>query len=293
MPNFTTADTVYDIKGAAMIRGIYTGASGMIAQQARLDTVSNNLANVDKTGFKKDLTLFKAFPDMLIRRLRESGLGITPAGSYDSMPYVGKLGTGVEVNEVYTDFAQGSLQRTENNFDLALEGQGFMTVQTERGERYTRNGSFTINQEGILMTHNGYPVMGENGIIRVQQNNFIVNERGEVIANAAIGPDELASMANNDWSQPVVVDRLKLVDFEHIRELKKEGDSLWRETEFSGPPLPPDSLKVVQGFLEKSNVNMVRELVDMIEVQRSFEANQKAVQAHDAELGRLINEVAR
>jgi flagellar basal-body rod protein FlgG len=276
-----------------MIRGIYTGASGMIAQQARLDTVSNNLANVDKTGFKKDLTLFKAFPDMLIRRLRESGLGITPAGSYDSMPYVGKLGTGVEVNEVYTDFAQGSLQRTENNFDLALEGQGFMTVQTERGERYTRNGSFTINQEGILMTHNGYPVMGENGIIRVQQNNFIVNERGEVIANAAIGPDELASMANNDWSQPVVVDRLKLVDFEHIRELKKEGDSLWRETEFSGPPLPPGNLKVVQGFLEKSNVNMVRELVDMIEVQRSFEANQKAVQAHDAELGRLINEVAR
>ncbi len=276
-----------------MIRGIYTGASGMIAQQARLDTVSNNLANVDKTGFKKDLTLFKAFPDMLIRRLRESGLGITPAGSYDSMPYVGKLGTGVEVNEVYTDFDQGSLQRTENNFDLALEGQGFMTVQTERGERYTRNGSFTINQEGVLMTHNGYPVMGENGIIRVQQNNFIVNERGEVIANAAIGPDELASMANNDWSQPVVVDRLKLVDFEHIRELKKEGDSLWRETEFSGPPLPPGNLKVVQGFLEKSNVNMVRELVDMIEVQRSYEANQKAVQAHDAELGRLINEVAR
>lgn len=276
-----------------MIRGIYTGASGMIAQQARLDTVSNNLANVDKTGFKKDLTLFKAFPDMLIRRLRESGLGVTPAGSYDSMPYVGKLGTGVEVNEVYTDFDQGSLQRTENNFDLALEGRGFMTVQTERGERYTRNGSFTINQEGILMTHNGYPVLGENGIIRVQQNNFIVNERGEVIANAALGPDELASMANNDWSQPVVVDRLRLVDFEHIRELKKEGDSLWRETEFSGPPLPPGNLKVIQGFLEKSNVNMVRELVDMIEVQRSYEANQKAVQAHDAELGRLINEVAR
>ncbi|MBN2077547.1 MAG: flagellar basal-body rod protein FlgF [Spirochaetes bacterium] len=276
-----------------MVRGIYTGASGMIAQQARLDTVSNNLANVDKTGFKKDLTLFKAFPDMLIRRLRESGLGITPAGSYDSMPYVGKLGTGVEVNEVYTDFEQGSLQRTENNFDLALEGRGFMTVQTERGERYTRSGAFTINQEGTLMTHNGYPVLGENGIIRVQQNNFIVNERGEVIANAAIGPGELASMANNDWSQPVVVDRLKLVDFEHVRELKKEGDSLWRETEFSGPPLPPENLKVIQGFLEKSNVNMVRELVDMIEVQRSYEANQKAVQAHDAELGRLINEVAR
>ncbi len=276
-----------------MLRGIYTGASGMIAQQARLDVVANNLANVDKTGFKKDLAIFKAFPDMLIRRLNESGLGVTPAGSYDTMPYVGKLGTGVEVNEVYTDFDQGSLQRTENNFDLALDGRGFLTVKTERGERYTRNGAFTINQDGILMTHNGYPVMGENGIIRVQQNNFIVNERGEILVNGAIDPNAVVGMTDNDWSQPVVLDRLKVVDFEKIRELKKEGDSLWKETEYSGPPLPPGEVKVIQGFLEKSNVNMVREMVDMIEVQRSYEANQKTVQTHDTELGRLINEVAR
>jgi flagellar basal-body rod protein FlgF len=276
-----------------MLRGIYTGASGMIAQQARLDVVSNNLANVDKTGFKKDLTIFKAFPDMLIRRLSDNGLGVTPAGSYDTMPYVGKLGTGVEVNEVYTDFDQGSLQRTENNFDLALEGRGFLTVQTERGERYTRNGSFTINQDGILMNHNGYPVIGEKGIIRVQHNNFIVNEQGEILVNGALDPNSVVGMADNDWSQPIVLDRLKLVDFEKIRELKKEGDSLWKETEYSGPPLPPGNLKVIQGFLEKSNVNMIREMVDMIEVQRSYEANQKAVQTHDTELGRLINEVAR
>ena len=276
-----------------MLRGIYTGASGMIAQQERMDTVANNLANVDKTGFKKDLAVFKAFPDMLIRRINDNGQGITPTGSYDTAPYVGKLGTGVEVNEVFTDFDQGSLQRTENNFDLALDGKGFFTVKTERGERYTRNGSFTINQDGILMTHTGYPVMGENGIIRVQQNNFTINERGEILVNQAIDPNDLASMANNDWSQPVVQDRLKLVDFEKIREIKKEGDSLWKETEFSGPPLPPENVKVVQGFLEKSNVNMIREMVDMIEVQRSYEANQKAVQAHDTELGRLISDVAR
>ncbi|OHD70448.1 MAG: flagellar basal-body rod protein FlgF [Spirochaetes bacterium RBG_16_49_21] len=276
-----------------MLRGIYTGASGMIAQQARLDVVANNLANVDKTGFKKDIAVFKAFPDMLIRRISDNGLGITPAGSYDTMPYVGKLGTGVEMNEVYTEFEQGSLQRTENSFDMALEGRGFFTVRTDRGERYTRNGSFTINHEGILMTHTGYPVMGENGLIRVQENNFIVNERGEIIVNRAIDPNDLASMANNDWSEPVVLDRMKLADFENIRELKKEGDSLWRDTEFSGPPLPPDNLKVIPGFIEKSNVNMIREMVDMIEVQRSYEANQKAVQTHDTELGRLINDVAR
>lgn len=278
-----------------MIRGLYIGASGMIAQDARMDVVANNLANVDQTGFKKDLTLFKSFPDMLLRRINDDGLGITPAGSYDNMPFVGKLCTGVEVNEVYTLFDQGSLQRTENNFDLALEGRGFFTVMTERGERYTRNGAFTLNQEGVIVNHNGYPLLGENGPIRVQQNNFMVNERGEVIVNAALSldPRDVVSMAGNNWEEPVVIDRLKLADFENIRELKKEGDSMYRETEYSGPPLPPAELKVVQGFLEKSNVNVIREMVDMIEVQRSYEANQKSMITHDQTLGKLINEVIR
>ncbi|HRX48050.1 MAG TPA: flagellar basal-body rod protein FlgF, partial [Spirochaetota bacterium] len=260
-----------------MLRGIYTGASGMLAQDARMDAIANNLANVDKTAYKKDIAVFKAFPDMIIRRINESGLGITPAGSYDTMPYVGKLGTGVELNEVFTNFDQGSLQRTENAFDLAIEGRGFFTVMTERGERYSRDGSFTINQEGILMTHNGNPVMGENGIIRVHHNNFIVNEHGEVVVNGDLSADprDVVSMSSNNWSNPIVIDRLKIVDFENIREIKKEGDSMYRETEYSGPPLPPGNFKVVQGFLEKSNVNIVREMVDMIEVQRSYEANQK------------------
>ncbi|MEW6526895.1 MAG: flagellar basal-body rod protein FlgF [Spirochaetota bacterium] len=278
-----------------MVRGLYTGASGMIAQEARLDAIANNLANVDKTAYKKDLTLFKAFPDMIIRRLNDDGLGITPAGSYDTMPFVGKLGTGVEVNEVYTLYEQGSLMRTENPFDVALDGKGFFAVMTERGERYTRNGAFTLNKDGILVTHNGLPVLGENGIIKLQKNNFMINERGEILVNAALSlePTDLVGMTQNNWEQPVVIDKLKIVDFENIRELKKEGESLYRETEYSGPALPAEEYKVVQGFLEKSNVNAVREMVDMIEVQRSYEANQKAMLTHDQELGRLINEVAR
>lgn len=280
-----------------MIRGIYTGASGMLAQERRLDVVSNNLANIDKTAYKKDQTVFKAFPDMLIRRINESGLGIMPLGSYDTMPIVGKMGTGLEVNEVYTQFTQGALQRTDNNFDFALEGQGFFTVLTERGERYTRDGSFTINQDGVLMTHNGNPVLGENGIIRVQTNNFIVNERGEIVVNNQISlePRDMVNLDNNEWQEPMVIDRLRIVDFEHKRLIKKEGDSMYRETEYSGPPLPPADieLKVKQGFLEKSNINIVREMVDMIEVQRSYEANQKTVQTADQALGRVINDVGR
>jgi len=278
-----------------MVRGLYTGASGMIAQEARLDAIANNLANVDKAAYKKDLTLFKAFPDMIIRRLNDDGLGITPAGSYDTMPFVGKLGTGVEVNEVYTIYEQGSLMRTENPFDMAMEGNGFFTVMTERGERYTRNGAFTLNKDGILVTHNGLPVMGQNGIIKLQKNNFMINERGEILVNSALSlnPDDMIGLTQNNWEQPVVIDKLKIVDFENIRDLKKEGESLYHETQYSGPALPAEEYKVIQGFLEKSNVNAVREMVDMIEVQRSYEANQKAMLTHDQELGRLINEVAR
>lgn len=278
-----------------MLRGIFTGVSGMIAQENRMDSVANNLANVDKTAYKKDQAIFKAFPDMLIRRINESGLGIVPAGSYDSMPFVGKLPTGVEVNEVFTQFTQGSLQRTENSFDLALEGQGFFTVMTERGERYSRDGSFTINEEGILMTHNGNPVMGENGIIRLQTNNFIINEHGEIVVNSqlSLDPEEMVNADNNQWAQPRVIDRLKIVDFENRRMIKKEGDSMYRETEYSGPAEVTDEAKVRQGFLEKSNVNIVREMVDMIEVQRSYEANQKTISTADQTLGRLINEVGR
>ena len=277
-----------------MLRGIYTGASGMIAQQARMDVVANNLANVDKTGFKKDLAIFKAFPDMLIRRDHDNGLGVTPAGSYDTMPLVGKLGTGVEVNEVYTEFDQGSLQRTENNFDLALDGRGFMTVQTERGERYTRNGAFTINQDGILMTHNGYPVVGENGIIRVQQNNFIVNERGEVIVNARLQPDRHGEHGEQRLEPargagPAQARRFR----EDHASSKRKATRSGRRPSIPARRYPPASIKVVQGFLEKSNVNMIREMVDMIEVQRSYEANQKTVQTHDQTVGRLINEVIR
>ncbi len=267
----------------------------MMSQQVRLDNVANNLANVDKTGFKKDITIFKSFPDMIIRRTNDNGLGIMPLGSYDTMPFVGKLGTGVEVNEKYTQFTQGSLQKTDSKYDVALQGKGFFTLKTEKGERYTRNGSFTLNQDGILVTHNGEPVLGENGIIRIQKHNFMINERGEVIVNNSISRDPRNMVdQNNNWDEPVVIDKLKIVDFANIRHIKKVGDSKFKETPESGPPIPPDKeVKVMQGFLEKSNVNVVKEMVNMIEVQRSYEANQKTVLTHDQTLGKLINDVAR
>ncbi len=280
-----------------MLRGLYTGASGMIAQMDRINVLSNNLANVNTPSYKRDTTIMKSFPEMLIRRINDDGVRVIPPGSYDLMPVVGKLGTGVEVNEVYTRFTQGAFKQTDNAFDLALEGEGFIAVQTPEGERCTRNGSFLIDRDGYLVTKDGYRVLGENGPIQIKKNNFIVDEDGTVFENDEYtgDPSRLVSMEENEWNRTVRLDRIKIVSFPKIRYIKKMGESLYRATRYSEPAfiMQQNRPKVRQGFLEASNVNPVIEMVNLIEVHRTYEANQKMIQAHDAALGRVINEVGK
>ena len=280
-----------------MVRGLYTGASGMIAQMGRIDVLSNNLANVNTPSYKRDTPILKAFPEMLMRRINDDGVRTIPPGSYDLMPVIGKLGTGVEVNEVYTRFTQGAFKQTQNDFDLALEGEGFFSVQTDEGERYTRNGSFLIDKDGFLVTKDGYKVMGENGPIQIKKNNFMVDEDGNIFENSEYSNDpmRLVSMEENEWNQTVLLDRLKVVNFPKLRYVKKVGESIYRETEYSDKAYIIENArpKVRQGFLEASNVNPVIEMVNLIEVHRNYEANQKIIQAHDAALGKVINEVGR
>jgi len=270
----------------------------MKAQQWRLDAVANNLANVDTDGYKREQAAFKAFPELLLRRMKDDGLYPHPFGSGDAAPIIGKLGTGVELNELYVSLEQGPLKETQNEFDIALDGKGFLAVSTPWGERYTRNGSFQLGKEGFLETKEGYPVLGENGPIRVKANNFQVDKDGKVWINAeyADDPNILVSRENNTWAQTALLDTLKLVEFDLDRYLKKQGSSFYRETEYSGPAqiivegLRP---KVLQGFTEAANVEPVREMVQMIEVNRAYEANQKVIQTHDSMLGTLINQFTR
>ncbi len=280
-----------------MVRGLYTGASGMIAQMGRIDVLSNNLANVNTPSYKRDTPILKAFPEMLMRRINDDGVRTIPPGSYDLMPVIGKLGTGVEVNEVYTRFTQGAFKQTQNDFDLALEGEGFFSVQTDEGERYTRNGSFLIDKDGFFVTKDGYKVLGENGPIQIKKNNFMIDEDGNVFENSEYSNDpmRLVSMEENEWNQTVLLDRLKVVNFPKLRYVKKVGESIYRETEYSEKAyiIENERPKVRQGFLEASNVNPVIEMVNLIEVHRNYEANQKIIQAHDAALGKVINEVGR
>ncbi|MDR0474845.1 MAG: flagellar basal-body rod protein FlgF [Treponema sp.] len=281
-----------------MIRGWYTAASGMRAQQWRLDTVANNLANVDTDGYKREQAAFKAFPELLIRRMNDDGVYKHPFGSADVAPIVGKLGTGVELNELFISFEQGGLKESGSDFDLALDGKGFFAVSTPWGERYTRNGSFQLGKEGFLETKEGYPVMGENGPIRVKANNFKVDPDGQIWINAEYEDDPyvLVSREANTWSQPVLLDTLKLVDFDLDRYLKKQGSSLYQDNEVSGPAIRLETgirPKVIQGFTETANVEPVREMVQMIEVNRAYEANQKVIHTHDTMLGTLINQTTK
>jgi flagellar basal-body rod protein FlgG len=269
----------------------------MRAQQWRLDTVANNLANVDTDGYKRDVAAFKSFPELLLRRTDDDGVYRHPFGSADAAPIMGKLGMGVELNELYTNFDQGAMKETQNDFDIALDGKGFFAVATPWGERYTRNGSFQLGKEGFLETKEGYPVLGEHGPLRVKANNFQVDKDGRVWINAAYAddPEIMISRENNTWEETALLDTLRLVEFDLDRYLEKQGSSLYRERDTSGPAqvIEEGRPKVIQGFTEASNVDPVVEMVRMIEVNRAYEANQKIIQAGDTMLGTLINQVSR
>ncbi|MCL4516881.1 MAG: flagellar basal-body rod protein FlgF [Firmicutes bacterium] len=255
-----------------MIRGLYTAASGMLAEARRNDVIANNLANVDTTGFKKDTAVVRSFGEMLLRRFHDP-VELPDGQREDPRPIIGSLGVGAGIDAAATDFVAGPQAFTQNPLDLALEGDGFFTVLTPRGERYTRNGAFNLNGEGVLVTSEGYPVLGENGLITLREGEVSISSDGQISLGAT------------------VVDRLRTVQFADLRGLRKEGDSLWAATPIAGPPAPSAEVAVKQGYREKSNVNVIREMVDMITAVRAYEANQKMVQAHDELLGRAVNQV--
>lgn len=262
-----------------MIRGWYTGASGMNAQQNRLDAISNNLANVDTAGYKRDITVSKSFPELLLRRTNLDGVYETPFGSAEAAPVIGKLGLGIETNENYTDFVQGSFRQTDQNTDVAFGGKGFFAVQTPLGERYTRDGNFIIGKEGILETRDGYPVLGEKGFIHVENDKFTVNEDGII-----------SSQEDSE-----VIDRFKVVRFDNERYLKKMGRNLYSSNDISGQAHIAEGSerpRFLQGYMETSNVNVVNEMVQMIEVNRAYEANQKTITSEDSMMGTLWTKTA-
>jgi len=259
-----------------MTRGLYIGASGMLAETQRQNIIANNLANVNTTGYKRDIPLSKEFPSMLIRRIREDRFDVTPTRIIEQRPIVGTLGLGVIPDDTAHDFtAPASLIETGNKLDLSILGDGFFAIQTKFGVRYTRNGNFMLDSQGQLVTTEGNFVLGENGPIKITSSNIQFDENGKVFVDEKL------------------VDRLQIVDFPKPYSLTKVGNNMFIPVDANITPQSATDAKVRSGFLESSNVNVVSEMVDMITALRAYEANQRVITAQNETLGRAINEVGR
>lgn len=244
-----------------MIRGLYTSALGLSLLNMRQEISSNNLANVNSIGYKKESVISESFPQMLLYRLKDP--------SAPEAPVVGRLGTGVRVVDIPTDYSPGLLRNTDNPLEFAIKDEGYFVINTPQGERYTRNGSFQLDTEGRLVTSDGYPVMGLSGEIELPDTEISIEEGGTITYDGRI------------------IDTLRIVTFNESPV--KEGASLFRGDE------PADVLgpQIMQGMVEDSNARSIEEMVNMISLLRAYESNQKMIQTQDSTLEKAVNEVGR
>lgn len=263
-----------------MVKGLYTAYTGMVNEQRRLDVLSNNLANADTNGYKKEGTTSQTFADELAIKIKDT--------SYYSMPQ--KLGTvsmGVHIGETYTDYSTGNFKVTENQADFALNGDGFFAISyTDKAGnssvKYTRDGAFVVNTQGYLVTKDGDFVLNMN-----DARNGNVNGRIQVDPNQKITVDEFGTIFQDGEE----VGNIGFVDVEDYNYLAKYGENLYDLVE--GGTLIESEAKVEQGVLESSNVNVVSEMVNMITISRAYQAGQKIINAIDETLDKAVNQVGQ
>ena len=259
-----------------MIRSLYIAKTGLQAEQTKMDVIANNLANVNTSGFKGSRAVFQ---DLLYQNLTQPGAQSSQTTQYPSGL---QLGTGVSTASTERLMTQGSLTQTSNSLDLAIDGEGFFQILEPNGTvAYTRDGTFQLNNQGQLVTANGYLVQPTVTIPASAQS-------------VTIGNDGTVSVTLPGQAAPQQVGALQLASFVNPTGLQSIGDNLYLQTGSSGAPNTGQPTlnglgSVQQGYLESSNVNVVAELVDMISTQRAYEVNSKAVTASDQMLQYVNN----
>ena len=239
-----------------MIKGIYDSASGMLPRILKQEIYANNMANANTPGFKKDDVFLEVLTDAV--------------GESSERPWQTRM-----VDGVFVDFSQGPLERTDGDTNLGIEGEGFFVVKTDQGTRYTRNGDFQRSPDGILVDTNGYPVQSDSGPITIDGENIV------------IGSDGVVSV---DGSQ---VGNIKVVDFDKPYSLKKAEGTYFTPSDDAAVEKPAEGFSIKQGYLEKSNVNIVEVMVDMLSSFRAYEAGQKAIRTQDETLDKAVNDLGR
>lgn len=263
-----------------MVKGLYTAFTGMVNEQKRLDVLSNNLANADTNGYKKEGTTSQTFADELAIRIKDT--------SYYGMPKnLGVMSMGVHIGETYTDYSQGNYKITDNQTDFAINGNGFFAISyTDKAGntsvKYTRDGAFIVNTQGYLVTKDGDFVLNQNGA-----TNSDPNSRIQVNPNLPIKVTGDGNIYQND----VLVGNIGLVDFADYNYIAKFGENMYDIVD--GATLIESEATIDQGCLEASNVNVISEMVNMITISRAYQAGQKVINAVDETLDKAVNQVGR
>lgn len=265
-----------------MVKGLYTAWSGMINEQNRLDVLSNNLANADTNGYKKEGTTSQTFADELAIKIKDTS-------AYGLNRKLGGMSMGVHIGETYTDYSMGGFKVTDGQTDFALSENGFFAIEFRdkagnTSVKYTRDGAFTINTQGYLVTKDGDYVLNRNGAtngVGGEANYIRVNP------NLPITVDETGAIYQNDQ----LVGTIGVVDFQDYNYLSKYGENMY-DLVNGGVRIASDA-KVEQGMIEGSNVNVVSEMVDMITISRAYQAGQKVINTMDESLNKAVNEVGK
>ena len=256
-----------------MVKGLYTAWTGMVNQQNRMDVLTNNLANSATVGFKKEGATSQSFDDVLAIKIKDSSDPAIARG-------IGTMNLGVKIGENYTDYSQGAFKVTDNTFDLALSGSGFFACEytTKSGEtsvKYTRDGSFTLNVKGELVTKDGDFVLDKNGdhIVLDPKKSTFFDQSGAIMQDGEI------------------VGYLQVTDFEDYNFLEHHGENYFRPVE--GATEKEADARLFSGYLEQSNVTVINEMVELISVSRNYETNQKLIQSIDGTLEIAANQLGK
>ena len=259
-----------------MLKGLYTAYTGMLNEQHRMDVMTNNLANANTNGYKKEGATSQAFNDVLAFKLKD-----TSEAAFTTRP-LGINNLGVKIGEGYTDYSQGPMKGTENVFDLALSGPGFFAVSytnrnNETSIKYTRDGSFTMDTQGYLKTHDG---------------DFVLNRTGGRIRLDPLLDVRIDTSGNIMQGESTVpVTQLQIRDFADYNYLEKFGENYYQTV--NGARFQDAEAKVYQGYLETSNISVVTEMVNMINISRAYETNQKVIQTYDSTLETAVTPIGR
>lgn len=255
-----------------MLRSMYASVSSMITLQARQGIITNNLANINTTGYKSQTLVAKSFDDMLLHNKDNYKNGVSNVNE------LGSLNFGVRIDETATSYKQGTLISTENNTDFAIVGNGFFQVTDEQNNTYyTRDGSFKVNPQGYLVTNSGQYVMGINSQTGNSERIYIGSDL------ISISPDN-SVMINGENRY-----KFNIVDFENYDNLTKYGNNLY--TGDGG--FNSNNYSIQQKYLESSNIDYINEIALMMETVNEFEANQKVIQTIDSTLGQIASEIGR